>query len=231
MVKVVLYIEGGGERGQAAKDLPIQMRRAFKKFLSKAGIPEGRFLVVRCGSRNQAYHDFCKALSGVSGTHDVPLLLVDSESEVSANNAWAHLKQRDDWDQPSGSEDQHAHLMVQCMENWFLADKQAVANYYGNGFQQSALPNTQPIEHAIKKDLLDGLANASRNTTKKEYSKGNHAFSILERLDPKKVMQSSPWACRLLVTLEEILNVPKRNREWTCTPVRLGIHPPNATAA
>ncbi|MBF0189742.1 MAG: DUF4276 family protein [Magnetococcales bacterium] len=218
MVRVSLYVEGGGEIGQQNKYLAIEMRRAFKRFLTNSGIPDNQFNVVRCGSRDQAYQKFCSAIQDSGSTH-FPLLLVDSEEAVPAKtNPWDHLKQRDKWDKPTGAEDIHVHLMVQCMESWFLADKQKLVGYYGQGFQIASVPATQPVESAMKEDILSALSKASQRTTKGSYSKGNHSFAILESLDPEKVAQASPWACRMLQVLGDKLNIPKSNRKWTkCT--------------
>ncbi|NGZ05573.1 MAG: DUF4276 family protein [Magnetococcales bacterium] len=224
MVNARLFIEGGGERNQKAKDLPIRMREAFRKFLICAGIPDARFTIVRCGSRGQVYQLFSNAVRDTSGTPAIPLLIVDSESEVAANiGPWTHLHQRDGWKKPPNCNDSHAHLMVQCMESWFLSDKKKISDYYGQGFQESSLPDTQPIEQALKKDILDGLSQASKHTTKKTYDKGSHSFQILERLDPVRVAQASPWACRLINTLKKILHLPI-NRPWSCTEAQIN-HP------
>lgn len=128
MVNAVLYTEGGGERGQPrVKNLKIQMRRAFHSFLTKAGIPGGRFRVVRCGSRNQAFSEFKRALEKQE-QNKFPILLVDSEDPVlNSTSPWVHLNQRDGWIRPPGATEKHAHLMTQCMESWFLADRGALA--------------------------------------------------------------------------------------------------------
>lgn len=207
VARVVLFVEGGGEKGQRAKDLPIRMRRAFNKFLVRAGIPEGRFRINRCGSRDRALQDFTNAI-GHSGAEDFPLLLVDSEGPVAPGTGpWTHLFQRDGWRQPPGATDEHAQLMTQCMESWFLADVGAVAGYYGTGFHAGSLPATQPIEAAAKPAVLSGLNRAAGNTSKKGYDKGGHGFAILERLDPAQVARQAPWACRLLVLLDHKLSL------------------------
>lgn len=218
MVKVRIYAEGGGERGQQKKGLDIKARQAFSKFFINAKIPGGRFSVTSCGSRNQAYKCFCNAIQ--DGKSDIPLLLVDSEADVQTNfGPWAHLYVRDKWKCPDGAKDMHAHLMVQCMENWFLADRKKVEDYYRDGFQASALPVTLPVENAMKADVLSGLSRASKNTKKGPYSKGDHSFSILETLDPQKVAQASYWACWLLETMEDVLDLPERM--WADTAKKL----------
>ena len=45
--------------------------------------------------------------------------------------------------------------MVQCMEAWFLADKDSLAAYYGNNFKQNALPARPDIENIAKDDHIE----------------------------------------------------------------------------
>lgn len=216
-MRVILFIEGGGEVGQPnGKDLAVGMRHAFNMFFRSAGIPENQFKIKRCGSRDQAYSLFTTAIkNALADVH--PLLLVDSEDPIAPNvTPWSHLKSRDGWEKPAKALDIHVHLMVQCMENWFLADKQALANYFGKGFDSKPLPVTQPIEDALKADVLAGLSRASKETKKRAYSKGKHSFAILERLDPNKVAKEALWACRLLKTLDEILHLGEKGRERDC---------------
>ena len=91
--------------------------------------------------------------------------------------------------------------MVQMMESWFLADREALAAYYGQGFRAGALPSNTRIEDVAKDDVIDGLEQATRNTSKGRYSKGRHSFDLLARLAPAKVTNASPYAKRLIDTL------------------------------
>ena len=93
--------------------------------------------------------------------------------------------------------------MVQCMEAWFLADREVVADYYGEGFNRNALPGQQDIEQIAKADVARALENATRNTrTKGQYHKTRHGFELLARIDPAKVRRASKHADRLCETLE-----------------------------
>jgi hypothetical protein len=53
--------------------------------------------------------------------------------------------------------------MVELMESWFLADREAVRRYYDDDdrFQGSSLPAHAQIEKIPKKDVLDGLKEAT----------------------------------------------------------------------
>ena len=128
------------------------------------------------------------------------MLLVDSEGPVAAP-VWQHLKARDKWDRPFGVTDDQAHLMVQCMEAWFLADKECLAAFYGQGFIAKQLPQNTNVEQVPKSDAIRGLKMATRGTKKGEYSKGSHSFEILEGIDPGKV-KALPHAAKLLAVLE-----------------------------
>ena len=98
---------------------------------------------------------------------------------------------------PDGS----VHLMVQCMEAWFLADRPALAQYYGDGFIPSALPGNPRIEQVPKTDIMRGLENATKATQKETYHKTKHGFDLLGRIDPAAVRQVSPFADKLVEIL------------------------------
>ena len=57
----------------------------------------------------------------------------------------------------------------------------------------------------LEKYSLGQLGKASRETQKGEYGKGAHSFKILERIDAKKVLASSPSAKRLIDELGKVL--------------------------
>ena len=161
--------------------------------------------IVACGSRESAFDDFKTAL-GIG--KDTALLLVDSEGPVVAaaanSNPWQHLKERDGWDRPNQASDDQCHFMVRVMETWFLADTATLKSYFRPGFQDGALPQNPTIEDIPKQDVERGLRRATRRTNKGEYSKGKHSFEILAELDPAKVKCKSPYAKRLICTLEQL---------------------------
>ena len=143
MVTATLYIEGGGE----GKDLRTRFRQGWKEFFSSAGVG-GRTKIVRGAGRRQTFDRFATAVSGsVPGT--VPFLLVDSEGPVAPEHSvWQHLHARDGWTRPDGARDDRAFLMVQVMETWFLADREALRSYFGAGFGGNALrawPNLEDV--------------------------------------------------------------------------------------
>ncbi|WP_224369172.1 DUF4276 family protein [Hyalangium versicolor] len=196
-MSVRIYVEGGGNTSA----LKSECRRGFSQYFAKFIPPGKQPRIIACGSRDEALDDFRTALRQHPGEHIV--LLVDAEAPVApGQTVWEHLKQRDGWEPPTGATDDNAHLMVQCMESWFLADPETLADYFGQGFQPSALPRNPNIEDIAKLTVFRALEAATRQTkTKGAYSKGGHSFAILARIDPNKVRRASPHAERLAVTL------------------------------
>jgi hypothetical protein len=201
MVKI--YVEGGGDRHLLKSDC----RKAFKNFFEKLGFSGRLPRVIPCGSRNNAYEDFCISLRSSVYTGELAFLLVDSESPVNPgfkNIPWQHLRNRDGWEKPNGATDEQVHLMVECMENWFLSDPQALLIFFGQGFNPRSLPRNSNIETISKSDVLRSLENASRQTQKGQYDKGAHSFKILEIIDSLKVVAASPSAERLINELNRV---------------------------
>jgi len=208
---VKLFVEGGGN----SKLLRTKCRAAFHSFLQKAGLSGAMPRIVASGSRQNAYDNYCTAVNN----GEEAMLLIDSEEGVRAPSGdphysadrpetwkpWHHLKKRkgDDWDKPKNGSDNECHLMVQVMESWFLADKAALKKYYGKDFNERALPSRTDVENISKADVMNALADATRNTLKGSYSKGNHSFDILTDIDPQKVMAASQWARRFVDALSK----------------------------
>lgn len=212
---VKIYVEGGGNENPKLRKA---LREGFTKLFERAGLRGRMPAVVAAGSRNEALADFRDSLKKPKDGQ-ISLLLVDSEGPVKPDHdgkPWSHLYDRDgeDWKRPDGVEDDQAHLMVQMMESWFLADRAALVRYYGSEFDEGKLPNCpKTIEDISKKSILDGLNSALRNCSTKgcnrkhsgnKYSKGAYSFEILELLDPGKVRKASDWAERFFKCLEDL---------------------------
>ena len=200
-----VYVEGGGNGNKALK---AECRRAFREFFQKAGLAGRLPRVVPGGGRRQTYDDFRTAFDTLANGAFV-VLLVDSEDPVAEGvGPWTHLQNRwgDGWNRPPGATDEHVHLMVQCMEAWFLSDRETLSLVFGNGFRPDALPGQAAIERIPKRDVLAGLENATRGCrTRRGYRKGRDSFEILARLDPEKVMTASAYAERLVRALTDRL--------------------------
>ena len=200
-----IYVEGGGN----SKTLRTECREGFKKFLKKAGL-SGSMTFIACGGRGDAFNLFEKALKD---NDKIAFLLVDSENAVDASHQsgksfsnwkpWEHLQKKDNWKKPANAEERQCHLMVQCMENWFLADTSALKEFYGSGYQEKKCPSSDKIEAITKEQVHSRLKNATDNCSPGKYNKGKHSFKILELLKPELVCKASPWAQRLIEELKQ----------------------------
>ena len=150
----IIYIEGGGDRNENLERL---FRRAWTKFFAAAGLEGHLPRVVRGGSRSRTFDLFRKA-AGNPSPDRVPLLLVDSEEPVQEGHSpWQHLNARDNWSPPGGAGDDQAFLMVQVMETWFLADREALRRYFGTRFRENALPQWPRLEDVSKARVFTAL--------------------------------------------------------------------------
>lgn len=204
---VKLYVEGGGDTAA----LRTACRGGFTTFITKAGVVR-RPRVVACGSRRDAYDSYCTAIAN----GEEAILLVDSEAPVAAQyqqnqpatwQPWQHLKHRpgDGWNKPEGTSDTDCHLMTQCMESWFLADRGRMNAFFGQGFKENQLPATaNSVESVDKARVYESLSNATKDCkTKAQYGKGEHSFKLLAQIDPAKVTAASPWAKRFVDELKK----------------------------
>ena len=198
MVTATLYIEGGGE----GKDLRARFREGWKKFFGSAGVG-GRTKIVRGAGRKQTFDRFATAVSD-SAPGTVPFLLVDSEGPVAPEHSvWRHLRARDGWTRPDGAGDDQAFLMVQVMETWFLADREALRNYFGAKLRENTLKTWPDLEDVPKSTVLEALERGTASC-RKPYSKGKISFELLARVDPARVEAACPHAKTLLDVLRAL---------------------------
>lgn len=206
-----LYVEGGGN----SSTLKTACREGFTKFITAAGLIK-RPRIVACGSRSDAYNSFCTAIAN----DEEAMLLVDSEASIDKEHMkgepsewlpWAHLAQRkgDGWEKPAKSSNMDCHLMVEIMESWFLADRNALSQFFGRGFNESKLPaSVEPIESITKDAVYRALQEATKNCrTKSPYGKGEHSFKLLALITPSKVADNSPWAKRFISAVKEKMDL------------------------
>ena len=93
------------------------------------------------------------------------------------------------------------------MESWFLADRDALKAFFGQGYDANALPAEQnPIAAMPKATVYQALAKATKDCkTKAQYGKGEHSFLLLALMDPAKVTAASPWASRFVTALKNTM--------------------------
>ena len=199
MSSVSIYMEGGGEglgrRAMLRDGMDIFLGRLKAATLARLW----RWNLVPCGSRGDAFKAFRRAVRGGKG--GVIVLLVDSEDPVTAATFREHLEARDGWTIDFAPDDS-IHLMVQTMETWIVADRQTLADYFGEGFALDTLP-TRNLEAVSKDDIAAALGRAVRNTRGRTYRKLGDGSVLLQRMDPE-IVQRHCCACRrLFETLAE----------------------------
>jgi len=199
--EIRIYIEGGGD----FKDTKADLRRGFSLFLSEivqmARSKSIKWNIITCGSRNSTFTNWKFALKSHPDAFNI--LLVDSEGPV-AGDPWHHLEIREKWANP-GQGNEQCHLMVQAMEAWIIADQEALATYYGDGFNPNPLPKNPNVESISVPELVAALEVATQNTKKQKYHKTRHAPDILAKIDYKIVCEKAPHCRRLFQTIEEII--------------------------
>jgi hypothetical protein len=194
---VKLFVEGGGDDAS----LKTECRRAFSTLLEKAGFKGRMPRVVACGDRRNTFEQFCTALTA----GEQALLLVDAEGPLgdpAKTSPWDHVAQRegDKWERPKHSTEDQLHLMVECMEAWFLADLEGLKRFYGSDFLETNLPKQAP-EKVSKVDLYKALkASTAKTKSKGRYDKGAHSFKLLATLNPTRICTACPWAKRFFET-------------------------------
>lgn len=196
--EIRIYFEGGGN----SRLLWRTLRRGFGQFLDPLRrLAQDRRIgwhLIPCGSRNETFKEFMIGLRTHPESFNV--LLVDSEREVTLSR-WQHLQK---WDRfaPPGLPEDRCHFMVQTVEAWLVADPEALAEFYGQGFLRNALPSQPNVEAIPKDQLLAALDHATRPTKKGKYKKIEHCAELLQRLNPSRVRSRARHCDLLFTTLE-----------------------------
>ena len=198
---MVIYVEGGAQNSALEGSLG---RQAFSRFFSAdPGLKVKRPKVVLCGGRRAAYEAFVTAVRNPK-PGVLPLLLVDSEIGVARDHTvWQHLKARpgDNWQKPEGAADDQAFLMVQVMETWFIADREAMQRFFGATFRNDAIPKWPKLEEVSKHAVYESLDKATTDCGPRKYAKGRLSFDLLATVSPAKVEAASPHAAALFERL------------------------------
>ncbi|NLX13988.1 MAG: DUF4276 family protein [Phycisphaerales bacterium] len=195
--EIRIYIEGGGDQRATKAALREGMGKFLYSLRERARQCGIRWNIVACGGRNSTFDAFKTAMR--QHVHAFNVLLVDAEAPVS-KEPWAYLHERDQWFM-DGLHDEQCHLMVQCMEAWIIADIDALAHFYGQGFRRKDIPGSPNVEEIDKTRLADCLKTATRATRKGEYHKTRHAPQIVGLLNKDTVCQKASYCRRLFDTL------------------------------
>jgi Domain of unknown function (DUF4276) len=190
-----IIVEGGG-KGKKASDLSSQLRIGFVRLVcTYLGVNERdrKFDFFPAGSRVAAK----KAYEIAVKQGNEAILLLDSEDLLSSQSCMEHLKNRPhdrmEWSAHARPED--IHLMVTTMESWFLADPDALKDFYGQGFNGNKfLKPGATCETIYKHTVNEILKVATEKTSKGKYHKGSHSGYLIGKIDPHKVIQASPKA-------------------------------------
>jgi hypothetical protein len=199
--EIRIYIEGGGD----SKDTKALLRQGFSAFFR--GLRELarnhniHWDVICSGSRNSAFDDFQTALRSHPDAFNV--LLVDSEGSVN-ETPHHYLNRQDGWN--IDASDKQYHLMVQAMEAWLITDTVSLKQYYGQYFQESAIPNNQNVEQIDKNSLESALVNATRHTQKGRYHKIRHGSAILKEINPDIVRSKARHCDLFFSTITSAIN-------------------------
>jgi hypothetical protein len=206
VTSIAIYMEGGGATGATRRPLRHGMSAFLDPLLRRVRERRIRWVLVVCGVRRAAFDAFCDALAEEPDVFNV--LLVDSEDPIAiAVQPWSHLGHRagDGWAQPAGADDARCHLMVACMEAWFLADTAGLKQHFGGNFDSTKLPPETLAESRTKADTLNALKRATKNTAAKEYQKIRDGAKLLEVVDPAQVRKHCKWCDRLFQELGKAL--------------------------
>jgi hypothetical protein len=199
-VKVRIYVEGGGD----SRTLNSKCREGFRKLLEKAGFKGRMPRITACGSRESTFEDFQTALSDTRG-EAFPILLVDSEGPVNSE-PWQHWRDRDGWIKPVNADNDQAQLMVQCMETWCVADREALQDFFGNRLHERSLPPDDNLETRTKDDVQTALERATHPCGRdREYKKGVRSFELLACLNPARLQERLPHFLKLCDALDRRL--------------------------
>ncbi len=202
-MRVKIYVEGGGNDNSR---LCAELRQGFQSLFIKAGFGGKLPSVIASGGRAEAFHDFQIAIRK-SKLGEVILLLVDSEGGIEDGvTKWDYVKTRvgDNWEQPKNANENNLFFMIECMESWFLADKDALKNFYGKDFHENSLLKNTNFESISKQNVYSSLENATKGTIKGRYGKGTHSFKILGMLDPQKIKDHGTYAREFFERIEEL---------------------------
>lgn len=206
MKEIKLYVEGGGKGSQ--KLATIKVQQGFEAFFGEikdaARKNKISFKIIPSSNTQSTYDDFIRSVDNSPQSFNV--LLVDSDEPVGEDETARNFLQKKykKWKLQKIEENQ-CHLMVQVMESWFFADKDKLAEFYGQNFNRNALSNNTNVEKIPKADIESGLANATRNTQKGEYHKTRHGAKLLELINPQNVRESAPHCERLFVTIKGVI--------------------------
>ena len=175
MTEIRIYFEGD-------RSLRDGFRAFFREIADRARSRRCKFDLIATGATPKK--DFAIALR--THKHAWNILLLDSDGPVNEQASVDPHKDSIFW-------------MVEMMESWFHADKDALKKFYKQGFNANALPANPNVQQIRKQDLTDGLKAASKQTKKADTTKpgtpphsSNRSTPLSSAATPPIVNDSSP---------------------------------------
>ena len=188
--EIRVYYEGD-------KLLRAGLRVFFTLLMDRARNRRCNFRLIAAGAGSAARRDFTIAIKTHKNAWNI--LLQDSEGPA-ASNLSTKLCQEQNWDESQAGS---IFWMVEMMESWFHADKDALEKFYGQGFRKNALKANPKVEEISKADLKDGLQRATKGSKAGGYfdNKTSHGPKLLEAIDPDLVRKAAPNCDKLFTAV------------------------------
>jgi hypothetical protein len=184
------------------------LRSPFSDFINRALDGFRGLKVIACGAT--PIKDFCDGLRLQPDDFHVLLMDADVLKYLPYSKS---VRDRKDWKPPRNHriEDDQLHFMVIMMETWFLADPNALRQFYGPNLHADLITRLVDLESLSAEDVKHALKEATRSL---KHGKGvydddtklDHSIEILKILDPNKIASRAPHCRRLLETLKQKLN-------------------------
>ena len=178
VAKVTIHFEGApGLKPGFHSLLGQQVQRARQR--------RTKFEFIAGGSREKAVKDFLRSCR--QSPSNLNVLLVDSEGPVQSRTSWIRaLRGQSFWDGGVACSDEQVNLMVQSMEAWFIADPQAIARHFSQGYNGNSLPSPQNAERTAPADMLAAISRGiprDRRGRRRRYDKVTDGAHLLELID------------------------------------------------
>lgn len=190
--RVVIHFEGSDK-------LRVGFGKLFGNHKNRARQNRIHFKMIAGGPNAETVKGFLRSCR--LNPSDLNVLLIDSEAPApSVADALRALRSRNYWDANVAPEDERIHFMVQAMEAWFIADRQAMASHFGDGFRCGSLPNPQNAESISPTGLTESIDQALRGIggrRRKKYDKVRDGARLLALIDEATVSRNCPSFGRL----------------------------------
>lgn len=180
------------------------LSRFFDQLHQRARKSRCYLRLIPAGSGSAACDRFDVAIR--ANKHVWNILLMDSEGPDTGSLSDS-LRQEHGWDK---SHQGSIFWMVEMMESWFHADKDALEKFYGQGFRRGALKANPKVEEISKADLENGLKAATKDTGKGDYfdHKTSHGPKLLAAINAEKIQAAAPNCRKLFAAVFAKLDEP-----------------------